>query len=297
MNLILQGIKSTINGVYSYVNKNRLAWTDEPKEIDLIHETTHEWAKLGFIDALRLDPVEIAENATYVVYWDGVKYECVSYYSNELDSACVGNATIANINGDSNNEPFFVTVYEGTTIVFANSIGSHTFKVSCFVAEIHKIDNKYIDFPKTTKVKRKYKNDSDAFELQEVPELIVPDYDYAKSSDNTDLAIAYKNGNLAIANPYMLFATINFPDDAGDISNLEVNATTEIINSSNPSARKILYKITGTYLIYLKDHDTRYSFYVNAADGAVCNTMSGKWIKIEVLSYETGVKAKIKRIK
>lgn len=315
MNLILQAIKSAINGVYAYVNKNRSDWNqndptapdflknkpfweDDPVETDLIQETTYEWTTLGFSGALKLDPIEIVENTIYKVYWDGVEYECTSYYSETVDFVCIGNSGIGDVDGFNNNEPFFITVYDGKTLVFANSVGSHTFKVVKFVIGIHKIDNKYIDFSETTAVKKYYYENGDKI-TQTVSELSIPTLSYAQSSNDLwNCEIAYNDdGCLTITAPYMMFATINSPSTACDISNLDVNATSEIINSSNFSARKIYGLIGGTCLIYITDEGTTHQFYISAVYDSVCNTMSGKWIKTKVVAYENGVKVRITRIK
>ena len=124
--------------------KNRLAWTDDPVETVLIAETTNEWTALGFDGALTLAPIEITEGTTYKVNWDGTLYECVSYMAQE-GMVVVGNDVVGEV-GDTGGkgEPFFITVFEGSTIVFADSVGSHTFEVVGYVAEVHKIDEKYL---------------------------------------------------------------------------------------------------------------------------------------------------------
>ena len=124
--------------------KNRLAWTDDPVETVLIAETTNEWTALGFDGALMLDPIEITEGTTYKVNWDGTLYECVSYMT-QAGIVAVGNDVVGGA-GDTggNGEPFFITVFNGATMVIADSVGSHVFSVVELAQEVHPFDTKYI---------------------------------------------------------------------------------------------------------------------------------------------------------
>ena len=124
--------------------KNRPFWTDDPVETVLIAEITNEWTALGFDGALTLAPIEITEGTTYKVNWDGTLYECVSYMT-QARIVAVGNDVVGGAgNTGGNGEPFFITVFNGATMVNAGSVGSHTFEVVECVAEVHKINEKYL---------------------------------------------------------------------------------------------------------------------------------------------------------
>lgn len=124
--------------------KNRPFWTGDPVETELIAETTNEWLALGFGGVLILNPIEITEGTTYKINWDGTLYECIAGIAEKVGAPSIGNATIAGAGSMSNNEPFFITVLDSSTFVFAGSVGSHTFDVWGAAPQVHKIDEKYL---------------------------------------------------------------------------------------------------------------------------------------------------------
>lgn len=85
---------------------------------------------------------EIVEGQTYTVTWNGTEYECVAYIAEGPNAPCLGNGELADVSG-GNGEPFFITVYEGATMVLA-SAGTHTVSVVGHIETVHKIDLKYL---------------------------------------------------------------------------------------------------------------------------------------------------------
>ena len=127
--------------------KNRTHWEEEKEsDISVIEEITHIWENLDFEDVLVIDEIELIENKTYDVYWDGKLYKCTPYIA-EYAGICLGNDIIggAGTNG-GNNEPFFIIPWRGATLIFTDTIGEHTFSVSVTGIQtvVHKLDPKYL---------------------------------------------------------------------------------------------------------------------------------------------------------
>ena len=114
------------------------------EETEIIPEITHEWETLGFEGAYVLDPIDITENTIYKVYWDGILYECTPYMLEGVPALSIGNSIVGEAGTTHNNEPFFIITWEGQTLVFAETIGPHTFKVIKSIYSINHIDPKYI---------------------------------------------------------------------------------------------------------------------------------------------------------
>lgn len=117
---------------------------EETVETVLIEETSNEWTDLSFNGALLLEPVELKVDQIYKVYWDGQMYECTSHIAEASNTIGIGNDIIAEIGSISNGEPFFFTVFDGQTIIFSETLGSHTIKVISSIKEVHQIDEKYL---------------------------------------------------------------------------------------------------------------------------------------------------------
>lgn len=86
---------------------------------------------------------EIIEGATYTVTWDGTTYECIAYFAEGPNSLSIGNGAVGGVSG-GNEEPFFITIYNGKLMVFGDA-GTHTVSVVANNVEtVHTIDPKYI---------------------------------------------------------------------------------------------------------------------------------------------------------
>lgn len=122
--------------------EDRLAYTEKNTSM-LVPETTIniESANAPCYDLFALEGFAAGE--TYIVTWDGVSYECVSYIAQPPDTPSIGNGAIATTNG-GNGEPFFCTVYEGKVMLFASESGEHTISIYGATVVVHKIADEYL---------------------------------------------------------------------------------------------------------------------------------------------------------
>lgn len=89
--------------------KNRPFYTGDLVETVLVEETTNEWTAAGFDGALALAPIDLVEGETYVVMFDGVKYECIAYIAAGPNFPPLGDGSIVGAgNGGSNGEQFYI---------------------------------------------------------------------------------------------------------------------------------------------------------------------------------------------
>ena len=88
--------------------------------------------------------LELVENAEYTVTWNGTAYSTTCSFAD--GAMCVGNLSAVGI-GDDTGEPFLIGVADGITFVYCIDIGTITVSIIGRVAEIHKIDKKYLDLP------------------------------------------------------------------------------------------------------------------------------------------------------
>lgn len=124
--------------------KNRPFWSDDPVETLLVDSVTFNTQAYGDIAYAR-NPfsLELIEGVTYDVIWNGTKYTSVCVSLSGVPA--LGNASILGM-GANTNEPFLIN-YANGNYVYTSSPVSVTIKVVGHISEIHKIDNKYIDFP------------------------------------------------------------------------------------------------------------------------------------------------------
>lgn len=120
--------------------KNRPFYTGEPVETVLVEEST-----VGFEDGFSSfqSTFEATVGETYKVYWDGAAYECICVdFRGRL---AMGNLSIMGA-GSNTGEPFFAVVNNGVGIdmVTTDSSASHTLSISDTVAQVVKIDEKYL---------------------------------------------------------------------------------------------------------------------------------------------------------
>ena len=75
----------------------------------------------------------------YTVSWDGVEYNCIAYVAEGPNTPSIGNGSIASVLG-GNDEPFFITIYEGELMIFAQEDGAHTVRIIGIEKDVHNID-------------------------------------------------------------------------------------------------------------------------------------------------------------
>lgn len=130
---------------------------NDPTAADYVKNRTHysENVTIQFADDVTIEIVdgqlavgaltmdEIIEGQTYAITWDGTVYNCVAYIAEGPNTPSLGNGELAEVSG-GNGEPFFITVYNGATMVFANA-GTHTVSITAEnIEKVHKIDKKYL---------------------------------------------------------------------------------------------------------------------------------------------------------
>jgi hypothetical protein len=119
--------------------QNRPFWTDDPVETELVTKTTVDFTMAPALE----NPfaVEFVVGQTYLVTWDDVEYECISYITG--GAIAIGNGSIAGMSGGSN-EPFLCGYLNDTVMLFSTEPGSHTISITSTFSKVHKIDAKYL---------------------------------------------------------------------------------------------------------------------------------------------------------
>ena len=125
--------------------KNRPFYTGNPVETVVLEETTAEFTEKNGLYAYELgNPLSLEFGQTYQVSWDGTVYECVGTDINGV--TFLGNLSILNA-GEDTGEPFIAgtnSQYGLSAICTQDTSASHTISISGSVAEIKKIDEKYL---------------------------------------------------------------------------------------------------------------------------------------------------------
>ena len=126
--------------------KNRPFYTGDPVETVLVEESTVSFSLdkgEGLYTAILRSTFEAAVGEVYKVSWDGTVYECTCV--DFSGSAIIGNLSIAGAGSDTG-EPFLMGVVgNGEAMIYTlDTSASHTISISGFVAEVVKIDEKYL---------------------------------------------------------------------------------------------------------------------------------------------------------
>jgi hypothetical protein len=121
--------------------KNRPFYTKKTSKIladNVSVEVTEEGNPL--INMLTLD--NIIEGQTYNIIWDDIEYNCVGYIAEGPNAPSIGNGTLIGASG-GNGEPFFITVFQGTSLLFAE-VGTHRISIATNSVEVKKISKEYL---------------------------------------------------------------------------------------------------------------------------------------------------------
>ena len=125
--------------------KNRPFYTGDPVETVFVEESTVSFtdSNHGFYVAQIQLNFAPTGGETYKVSWDGTVYECNCVES--PDGAIMGNLSIAGAGSDTG-EPFLMGVIgNGEAMIYTlDTSTSHTFSISGSIAEVVKIDEKYL---------------------------------------------------------------------------------------------------------------------------------------------------------
>ena len=128
--------------------KNRPFYTGDPVETVLVEERAVSFSldkSEGLYTAIFESTFEAAVGEVYKVSWDGTVYECACV---EVPAGtAIGNLSLGSGIGADTGEPFVMTIRNGhgsIVIMTEDTSASHTFSISGFVAEVVKIDEKYL---------------------------------------------------------------------------------------------------------------------------------------------------------
>lgn len=123
--------------------KNRPFYTKDPVEVSLLAETSVA------IDSDLYTEIPLSENLvegdTYIVTFNGTRYECVAWYSTGLRAVLIGNGSMVGEEGHSNGEPFYCDFYQnGDCFLNTSTTGTYTISISHVFAEVVQLERKYI---------------------------------------------------------------------------------------------------------------------------------------------------------
>ena len=131
--------------------ENRPFYTGDPVETVLVEESTVSFvvSNHGIYVAEFESTFEAIVGETYKVSWDGTVYECTCVnFSGEV---IIGNLSIAGAGSDTG-EPFLMGVPRGICIIYTlDTSASHIISISGPIAEVVKIDEKYLPEDLATK--------------------------------------------------------------------------------------------------------------------------------------------------
>ena len=125
--------------------ENRPFYTGNPVETVFVEESTVSFTdnNHGLYIAQIQSNFAPTVGETYKVSWDGTVYECTCVGFN--GTTIIGNLSIMGAGSDTG-EPFLINIVNGAGIAIAttDTSASHTFSISGFIAEVVKIDEKYL---------------------------------------------------------------------------------------------------------------------------------------------------------
>ena len=129
--------------------KNRTHWVEDGGEVEVVSNNS---LQLNESNGVRINVFEykgdgFAFGQTYIVYWNGVRYECVSrYWSDEDTSVCIGNRDKAHGKGDTG-EPFLLSYDDEPNLCYVYAFDGTTqldLTVNTFEKVYHKLPEEYL---------------------------------------------------------------------------------------------------------------------------------------------------------
>lgn len=124
--------------------ENRPFYTGDPVETVLVEERTVPFADQGGLYGAVFESTFVTTvGETYKVSWDGTVYECTCIEFS--GGTVIGNLSIVG-GGSDTGEPFVMSIMgNGEARIYTlDTSASHTISISGFVAEVVKIDKKYL---------------------------------------------------------------------------------------------------------------------------------------------------------
>ena len=141
------------NGVVKRVHKSQIgltevSWNDlkdkpfheEGEMSEILPEMSFEFYGEPVIPNVSLT---FEEGTDYIVIFDGQKYRCTAYIAEAPMTPSIGNGPIGDADARHNDEPFFVTVYEGNVMIFAAEPGYYTMSI-LKAPKVNPIDYKWM---------------------------------------------------------------------------------------------------------------------------------------------------------
>jgi hypothetical protein len=140
--------------------KNRPFYTGEPVLITVVNNVTFTMSNYNGLGAAQ-NPftLELVEGTEYIVTWNGTDYTTTCTMMDGL--LAIGNGSIFGM-GQDTGAPFLIG-YSGSIMLYANKSGSATVTIKRNDAEVHKINNKYIDFPEGSNIGASYNGVGEIF--------------------------------------------------------------------------------------------------------------------------------------
>ena len=136
--------------------KNRPFYTGDPVETVFVEESTVPFVEQEGLYAAKFQSTfEATAGEVYKVSWDGTVYECTCV--DFPHGTIIGNLSIIGAGSDTG-EPFLMNIMKGAGIAIgtADTSASHTFSISRSIAEVVKIDEKYL--PESAFTKAEWSN-------------------------------------------------------------------------------------------------------------------------------------------
>ena len=208
--------------------KNRPFYTGNPAETVLVEESSVSFALSGgFYWAAFTTSFNAEFGQTYKIYWDGTVYECVC--ENYKNFPIIGNRSIMGLGSDTG-EPFIILNQTGLNETGWESIttdtsASHTISISGVVAQVTKIDEKYL--PELPYMDKLNPTGTGSFSLNRKADTAVATYSFAEG-DNTTASgdCSHAEGHHTTASGYSSHAEGKFTTASGDCSHAEGDNTT-----------------------------------------------------------------------
>ena len=179
--------------------KNRPFYTGDPVETVLVEESTVPFVEQEGLYVARFQSTyEATVGETYKVSWDGTVYECTCVdFSGNL---FIGNLSINGVGSDTG-EPFLMVIYSGKGINIGtlDTSASHIISISRFIAEVVKIDEKYLP----EKMNNTNPTGSGSFSLNRKANTTIGVNSFAEGNETTasgEFSHAECNGTTASAN-------------------------------------------------------------------------------------------------
>lgn len=223
--------------------KNRLAWTDDPMETVFFNGTV--------VNNDSID-IELIVGQEYVVTLDGAEYVSTAWDDGD-DCIIIGSESLWRETNYIDTElPFtFGTWGDGSWFYTINDGEEHSFKVSGNVAEVHKIDEKYL--PEQTH----YDNRTMLVDYDGHYSRVIFDADgnaafYYLTSDTftVEELIGKRIDYIELGERYGRMITADLIEDAnGDGTLINVDGTVIICNAENIVFNNITFPHKGLYVI------------------------------------------------